>query len=77
VSLTADTITDDQLRALRERYGEGTRMWDPAVVLECDLALGDATAFDDSDRDQRARQARERCAEILNTRGVTARKESR
>lgn len=77
MSLTADTITDAQIRELRDRYGEGTRLWDPAIVLKCDLALGNATASDDRDRDQRKRQARERCAEILNTRGTATRKASR
>jgi hypothetical protein len=76
VSLPVDTITDAQIRELRDRYGEGTRVWDPVVVHECDLALGDVTALNDSDRDQRALQARERCATILNTRGGATRKES-
>lgn len=68
--ITADTITDAQIRDLRDRYGEGTRLWDPAIVHECDIALGDIAAFDDAGRIQRLSQARARCAEILNERGM-------
>ena len=67
MTLTADTITDEQLRELRDRHGEDTRLWDPAVVHACDVALGDVT-FDASGPVQwsRRRMARVRCAELLN-----------
>ena len=69
MSLTADTITNAQIRALRDRYAEGKRLWDPAIVHECDVALGDVT-FDDIGRIQRLHQARARCAELLNATGT-------
>lgn len=69
MSLTADTIANAQIRALRDRYGEGSRLWDPTIVHECDIAIGDVT-FDDIGQIQRLRQARGRCAAILNERST-------
>jgi hypothetical protein len=63
----ADMITDDEIRALRDRFGEGSRLWDPAIVHECDLALGEVEI--DGDAQGRQAQARARCAEIRNARG--------
>lgn len=57
MSLTADTITDAQIRALLE----STK--DAKVRIQCKLALNDGVTYLRADV---VRKARGRCAEILN-----------
>lgn len=57
--LTVDTITDDQLRALRERRSPPPPLNRRDLRNLCDCALRGRGAYD--------RAARQRCAEILNT----------
>lgn len=70
--LTADTITDEQIRELRQRALYAKPFCDSYVVDDCDSALGLApTRYrrDASKPDAAAiRRARARCAEILNAR---------
>ena len=60
---TADTITDEQIRALREGARAKHNTW---LIGICNVALSDL----DSDRDVAAyrTECRARCAEILNAR---------
>lgn len=76
--LTADTITDEQIRELRTRaqarldaanHGHG----DEDTVVACDRALRIHGPEDDEDRDEYEalyETSRTRCAEILNARAV-------
>lgn len=63
--LTADTITDAEIRAMRQRAEQpGFRDNDVATITN--RALGDGTAWRPFGLDRAA--ARARCAEILNER---------
>lgn len=60
--ITADTITDEQIRELREdtrNTGE--------IVMNCDIALGVHTPWRPAKE-----AARARCAEIINARAKEA-----
>ncbi len=60
--LTAETITDEQIRELaRTSYNT---MW----TRECLIALGEVTTVNNPEADRA--EARARCAEILNTRSA-------
>lgn len=68
--LSADSITDTQIRALRDRFSEGKRFWDPVIIHECDLALGEVESDDDVDVAPRQHAARARCAEIFQAHSI-------
>lgn len=81
MKLTGETITDAQIEELREpssEFGEGVTEADgsylsAACVLNvCDEALGDFSYGDLDVSDdwiaQRTREARARCAELINAR---------
>lgn len=57
--LTAKTITDDQIRKLRNM-----KTWDVWWLREFAIALGEVTTVNEPVRDRH--EARERCARYLN-----------
>jgi len=59
--LTADTITDEQIRELR-RIGPWSALW----YREFSIALGDLVTVNNPPQDRT--RARARCAEIINAR---------
>ena len=63
--ITADTITDEQIRELRMSAMNGS-----PTAESCDIALGDLV-LDGSDAEVEQETARARCAEILNARSGT------
>lgn len=60
MTLTADTITDDQIRALRARLGSETYAGASNDATDCEVAIAAPLGS------LRRVQARARCAEILN-----------
>ena len=62
MKLTADTITDDQIRALRARLGSETYAGSSDDAADCEIAIAAPIGS------LRRVQARARCAEILNAR---------
>jgi len=60
--LTADTVTNAQIRALRETTMNGS-----PIAESCAVALGDLV-LDGTDVDVEIAEARARCADALNTR---------
>lgn len=60
MTLTGDTITDDQIRALRARLGSETYAGSSNDATDCDVAIAAPIGS------LRRAQARARCAEILN-----------
>lgn len=60
--LTADTITDEQIHALRKRLGSETYAGASNDACDCEVALAAPIGS------LRRIQARARCAEILNER---------
>ena len=65
-ALTADTITDDQIRELRARLGSETYAGASTDATDCDVAHAAPIGS------LRRVQARARCAEILNARAKEA-----
>ena len=65
MTLTADSITDDQIRTLRARLGSETYAGSSNDAADCEVAI--AAPFGSL----RRVQARARCAEILNARAGT------
>lgn len=70
MKLTADTITDEQIREMRDTahaYGDG----DPDFVVRvCNRALEAIANLRDADSQWRRVKARARCAEILKARSA-------
>lgn len=58
--ITADTITDSQIRALRS---EASDAWDNEQVAICDIALGDGAAATET---WTRKTARAECARVIN-----------
>jgi hypothetical protein len=69
--LTADTITDEQIRELRDSLTPTADFdsFDWQRRRECLIALHDQPYAADSPTSERRAIARARCAEILNARG--------
>ncbi len=65
MTLTADTITDDQIRALRAQLGSETYAGSSNDAADCEVAIAAPVGS------LRRVQARARCAEILNARSDT------
>ena len=65
MTLTADTITDEQIRTLRAHLGSETYAGSSNDAADCEVAI--AAPFGSL----RRVQARARCAEILNARSGT------
>lgn len=69
MKVTAETITDEQIRVLRDSFDETD---DPDLALACDRALG-LDSLDDCDEDERIGiidTSRDRCAAAWNARHV-------
>lgn len=64
-TVTTDTITDEQIRALRARLGAETHAGSSNDAADCDVALAAPIGS------LRRVQARARCAEIFNARSLT------
>lgn len=64
-TVTADTITDTQIRALRARLGTETYAGSSNDAADCDVALAAPIGS------LRRVQARARCAEIFNAWSLT------
>ena len=64
MKLTADNITDEQIRALRARLGSETYAGSSHDAADCEVAIAAPAGS------LRRVQARARCAEILNTRSA-------
>ena len=65
MTLTADSITDDQIRTLRARLGSETYAGSSNDAADCEVAIAAPVGS------LRRVQARARCAEILNARAGT------
>ncbi len=66
--LTADTITDEQIRELRESVGDAALAGDRILRYDCKIALGELRSGPTGSSDAEIRACRARCAEILNAR---------
>jgi hypothetical protein len=61
--LTADTITDEQIRALR---AEAVAAGDAVGIFWCEVALGLERATRDDGTPLTAHDARQACADVIN-----------
>lgn len=66
MKLTADTITDEQIRALRDCSMNGSPLAESCAVALGELVLDGTDDTDDIDVE--VAEARARCADIFNTR---------